>query len=104
MFLAVSSVLYNFDTSLEDAARSLGANRFTTFRRITLPLIKPGVISGSLLAFIMSFDLFAVSLLLKGIGSERCRSSSSITSPGISIRPPRRSPRSASRSRCLRCS
>ena len=49
VFLAVSSVLYNFDTSLEDAARSLGANRFTTFRRITLPLIKPGVISGSLL-------------------------------------------------------
>jgi putative spermidine/putrescine transport system permease protein len=70
VFLAVSSVLYNFDTTLEEAARSLGANRFTTFRRVTLPLIKPGVISGSLLAFIVSFDLFAVSLLLKGIGSE----------------------------------
>jgi putative spermidine/putrescine transport system permease protein len=70
VFLAVSSVLYNFDTSLEEAARSLGANRFTTFRRITLPIIKPGVISGGLLAFIVSFDLFAVSLLLKGIGME----------------------------------
>lgn len=70
VFLAVSSVLYNFDTSLEDAARSLGANPFTTFRRITLPLIKPGVMSGALLAFIVSFDLFAVSLLLKGIGME----------------------------------
>jgi putative spermidine/putrescine transport system permease protein len=70
VFLAVSSVLYNFDTSIEEAARSLGANRFTTFRRVTLPLIKPGVISGSLLAFIVSFDLFAVSLLLKGIGLE----------------------------------
>jgi len=70
VFLAVSSVLYNFDNSMEDAARSLGADRFTTFRRITLPLIKPGVISGSLLAFIVSFDLFAVSLLLKGIGRE----------------------------------
>jgi putative spermidine/putrescine transport system permease protein len=70
VFLAVSSVLYNFDTSLEEAARSLGAGRFTIFRRITLPLIKPGVISGALLAFIVSFDLFAVSLLLKGIGVE----------------------------------
>ena len=70
VFLAVSSVLYNFDTSLEEAARSLGANRFTTFRRVTLPIIKPGVISGGLLAFIVSFDLFAVSLLLKGIGME----------------------------------
>jgi putative spermidine/putrescine transport system permease protein len=70
VFLAVSSVLYNFDDSLEEAARSLGANKFTTFRRITLPIIKPGVISGGLLAFIVSFDLFAVSLLLKGIGVE----------------------------------
>ncbi len=69
VFLAVSSVLYNFDTSLEEAARSLGADRFTTFRRITLPIIKPGVISGAMLAFIVSFDLFAVSLLLKGIGT-----------------------------------
>ena len=68
VFLAVSSVLYNFDVSLEEAARSLGANKFRTFRRITLPIIKPGVISGGLLAFIVSFDLFAVSLLLKGIG------------------------------------
>ncbi|MGN6771912.1 MAG: ABC transporter permease [Rhizobiaceae bacterium] len=68
VFLAVSSALYNFDDSLEDAARSLGAGRLTTFRRITLPIIKPGVISGALLAFIISFDLFAVSLLLKGVG------------------------------------
>jgi putative spermidine/putrescine transport system permease protein len=70
VFLAVSSVLYNFDISLEEAARSLGATKLTTFRRVTLPLIKPGVISGALLAFIVSFDLFAVSLLLKGIGLE----------------------------------
>jgi putative spermidine/putrescine transport system permease protein len=70
VFLAVASVLYNFDSSLEEAARSLGANQLSTFRRVTLPLIKPGVISGALLAFIVSFDLFAVSLLLKGIGLE----------------------------------
>lgn len=69
VFLAVSSALYNFDEALEDAARSLGAGRLTTFRRITLPIIKPGVISGAMLAFIISFDLFAVSLLLKGVGN-----------------------------------
>lgn len=68
VFLTVSSALYNFDDTLEEAARGLGAGRLATFRRITLPLIKPGVISGALLAFIISFDLFAVSLLLKDIG------------------------------------
>lgn len=69
VFLVVSSALYNFDTSLEEAARGLGATRFVAFRRITLPLIKPGVIAGAMLAFIVSFDLFAISLLLKGIRS-----------------------------------
>ena len=68
VFLAISSSLYNFDRSLEEAARSLGASRLTTFRRITLPIIKPGIIAGALLCFIISFDLFAISLLLKGIG------------------------------------
>ena len=68
VFLSISSSLYNFDRSLEEAARSLGASRFTTFRRITLPIIKPGIIAGALLCFIISFDLFAISLLLKGIG------------------------------------
>jgi putative spermidine/putrescine transport system permease protein len=68
VFLSVSASLYNFDKTFEEAARSLGADRFTTFRRITLPIIKPGVIAGAMLAFIVSFDLFAISLLLKGIG------------------------------------
>ena len=67
-FLSVSSSLYNFDISLEEAGRSLGGKRFVVFRRITLPIIKPGIISGALLCFIISFDLFAISLLLKGVG------------------------------------
>jgi putative spermidine/putrescine transport system permease protein len=69
VFLVVSSALYNFDVSLEEAARGLGASRFTAFRKVTLPLIKPGVIAGAMLAFIVSFDLFAISLLLKSIRS-----------------------------------
>ena len=68
VFLGISASLYNFDHSLEEAARSLGASRLTTFRRVTLPIIKPGIIAGGLLAFIISFDLFNISLLLKGIG------------------------------------
>ena len=69
VFLTVSAVLYNFDRALEEAARSLGANAFTTFRRITLPIIKGGVISGAVFAFITSFDQFPISLLLAGVGT-----------------------------------
>lgn len=69
VFLSVCSALYNINPSLEEAARSLGAGSWTVFRRITLPLIKPGVITGAMFAFIISFDLFSISLLLKGIGT-----------------------------------
>ncbi len=68
VFMNVASSLYNFDLSIEHAARSLGAGPLTTFRRVTLPLIKPGIITGALFAFIISFDLFNMSLLLKGVG------------------------------------
>lgn len=68
VFMNVSAALFNFDRSVEQAARSLGAGPAVVFRRITLPLIKPGIITGALFAFIISFDLFNMSLLLKGIG------------------------------------
>jgi len=68
VFMNVAASLYNFDRSLEQAARSLGAGAVRVFRRVTLPLIKPGIITGALFAFIISFDLFNMSLLLKGIG------------------------------------
>lgn len=68
VFINVSASLYNFDRSIEQAARSLGASPWISFRRITLPLIKPGLITGALFAFIISFDLFNLSLLLKGVG------------------------------------
>ncbi len=69
VFLTVSAVLAGFDRSLEDAARSLGAGPFVTFRRITFPLIKGAVIAGALFAFITSFDQFPVSLLLVSVGN-----------------------------------
>jgi putative spermidine/putrescine transport system permease protein len=69
VFLNVVTSLQGLDGSLEMAARSLGAGRWTTFRRVTLPLAKPGIISGGLFAFIISFDTFGVSFMLKGTGT-----------------------------------
>jgi putative spermidine/putrescine transport system permease protein len=69
VFINVSASLESFDPSWDMAARSLGADRFTRFRRIMLPMIKSGVIGGCLFAFIISFDVFTISFLLKGIGT-----------------------------------
>jgi putative spermidine/putrescine transport system permease protein len=69
VFLQVTSALYNLSPSVEEAARSLGASPWITFRRVTLPLIKPGVIAGALFAFIVSFDNVSISLMLKGVGT-----------------------------------
>ncbi len=69
VFLTVSTVLVGFDRSLEEAARSLGAGPLTTFFRITLPILKSGMVSGAVFAFIISFDQFPISLLLSGVGS-----------------------------------
>lgn len=60
----VTALLHNFDRSVEEAARNLGAGELATFWHITLPLIRPGVIAGSVFAFIVSFDQFPVSLFL----------------------------------------
>jgi putative spermidine/putrescine transport system permease protein len=49
------------------AAASLGADPTTTFRRVTLPLIMPGVISGALFAFITSFDEIVIVLFVAGV-------------------------------------
>ena len=60
------SRLEGFDASLEEASRDLGASGLATFRRVTLPLAMPGVISAFLLAFIISFDEFVISFFLTG--------------------------------------
>ncbi len=63
---AVIAAQANFDTSLEEAAQSLGAGPLETFWRVTLPLLLPGVISGAIFAFVMSFDDIAVALFVGG--------------------------------------
>ncbi|SPH17258.1 Inner membrane ABC transporter permease protein YdcV [Defluviimonas aquaemixtae] len=60
------SRLEGFDRSLEEASRDLGAGGWDTFRRVTLPLAAPGVISSLLLCFIISFDEFVISFFLTG--------------------------------------
>lgn len=64
VLITVSASLQGFDQSLEYAAMSLGANRFVTFFKITFPLIRPGVISGALFAFITSFDEVVIAFFL----------------------------------------
>ncbi|MBM3519246.1 MAG: ABC transporter permease [Alphaproteobacteria bacterium] len=58
--------LEGFDRSLEEASRDLGENAWGTFRRVTLPLAWPGVISSLLMCFIISFDEFVMAFFLSG--------------------------------------
>jgi putative spermidine/putrescine transport system permease protein len=62
----VTAALKGFDERLEQAAMNLGANRFETFMKITLPLISPGVITGALFAFITSFDEIVIAIFIAG--------------------------------------
>ena len=67
--LVVQARLQGFDKSYEEAAMDLGANEWTTFRRVTFPIILPGVLSGALLAFTLSLDDFVITFFTNGPGS-----------------------------------
>lgn len=62
--VTVGATLQGFDTNLSRAAASLGATPAVAFRRVTLPLIAPGVVSGALFAFVTSFDELLVVLFI----------------------------------------
>jgi putative spermidine/putrescine transport system permease protein len=62
--ITVTATLVGFDRSLTRSAATLGASPTTTFFRITVPLITPGVISGALFAFVTSFDEVVVILFV----------------------------------------
>jgi putative spermidine/putrescine transport system permease protein len=64
VFITVSASLQTFDRQLEAAAASLGASPWSTFWRVTLPLILPGVLTGALFAFNTSFDELVVAIFL----------------------------------------
>jgi spermidine/putrescine transport system permease protein len=59
--IVVRSRLIGFDESLEEAAADLGANAFTTFRKVTLPLLAPAVGAALMLSFALSIDDFVIS-------------------------------------------
>lgn len=58
--VTVRARMAGYDIHLEEASRDLGAGAFTTFRLVTLPLLLPGIIAGSLLAFALSIDDFVI--------------------------------------------
>jgi spermidine/putrescine transport system permease protein len=64
--VVVRSRLIGFDRSVEDAAADLGATPLETFRYVTLPLLRPGILAAALLAFALSIDDFIVSDFNKG--------------------------------------
>jgi len=67
--VVVRARLAQFDNSLEEAAADLYASRWQTFRRVTLPLIAPGVAGGALLALTLSLDDVVVTQFVSGQGS-----------------------------------
>jgi spermidine/putrescine transport system permease protein len=70
VIITVRTRLQDFDHSLEEAARDLGATPWKTFWRVTFPLIWPGVLSGALMAFTLSFDDFLITFFTAGVGSD----------------------------------
>ncbi|MBE6968289.1 MAG: ABC transporter permease [Ruminococcaceae bacterium] len=66
MILPIYSVIVKLDHSLVEAARDLGADNMRVFRRVTLPLSLPGVLSGITMVFVPSVSTFAISQMLGG--------------------------------------
>ncbi len=67
--VVVLARLQGMDRNLEEAAMTLGADEITTFWKITVPQLWPGIISGALLAFTMSFDDYVITSFVSGTGS-----------------------------------
>jgi spermidine/putrescine transport system permease protein len=66
--IIVRARLAGMDDSIFEAARDLGATPWQTFKRVTLPLIMPGVIAGALMAFTLSIDDFVITFFTAGVG------------------------------------
>ncbi|HZG28820.1 MAG TPA: ABC transporter permease [Ensifer sp.] len=69
-YLPIRARLEGMDLSLETAASDLYASRFYAFRRVTLPLLAPGILSGFMLAFVVSLDDLVISDFLKSPGQD----------------------------------
>ena len=69
-YMPISARMQGIEDTFEQAAQDLYASKVQTFRRILLPLMMPGIISGFLLAFIISLDDFIITNFVKGAGVE----------------------------------
>ena len=67
--IVVLARLQGMDRTLEEAAMILGADEVTTFWKVTVPQLWPGILSGALLAFTLSFDDFVITSFVSGSGS-----------------------------------
>jgi spermidine/putrescine transport system permease protein len=67
--LVVRARLHGYDNSIDEAAMDLGADEMTTFRRVTLPTIMPGILSGAMLALTLSLDDYVITYFTAGPGS-----------------------------------
>ena len=67
--VVVLARIQGMDQNLEEAAMNLGADEITTFWKVTVPQLWPGILAGALLAFTMSFDDFVITFFVSGVGS-----------------------------------
>ena len=67
--LVIIARMQRIDRTLEDAAMDLGADEWETMRKVTLPLLKPGIVAAALLTFPWSFNDFVITFFVSGVGS-----------------------------------
>ena len=70
VMMTVSARMSTLDLSLDDAARDLGASDIQILRQVTLPLLKPAILAGFILSFLLSFDDFLITYFVNGVGSD----------------------------------
>ena len=68
-FMPIRARLAGMDAHLQEAGKDLYANDWQVFRYVTLPILKPGIVAGAILAFIISIDDFIISLMVAGAGA-----------------------------------
>jgi spermidine/putrescine transport system permease protein len=70
VMMTVNARLVTLDPSLEDAARDLGASELTLLKTVILPLLKPAILGGFILSFLLSFDDFLITYFVNGVGQD----------------------------------
>lgn len=68
VIITLRARIAGFDKSIEEAAMDLGANQFRTLKRVTIPMLMPGIISGALLSITLSLDDVIISYFVTGAG------------------------------------